>query len=86
MSGARRALVAGGGIGGLAAAAGLRRRGWDVRVLGSTFPDRDDEVTAALVSVTKYGLQRVRERFGIRGPTMRFPARAEVTVSEGEAA
>lgn len=51
--------------------------GWDAVPLGSTGPDRDDEVTAIAVAVTRSGLRRVRERFGIAGPVIRFfPAAA----------
>jgi acyl-homoserine lactone synthase len=46
--------------------------GWDAVSLGSTRPDRDDEVTAIGVAVTRSGLRRVRERFGITGPVIRF--------------
>jgi hypothetical protein len=40
--------------------------------LGSTQPDRHDEVTAIAAEVTRGGLRRVRERFGIAGPVIRF--------------
>jgi N-acyl-L-homoserine lactone synthetase len=46
--------------------------GWDALALGETQPDRDDEVTAIGVAVTCAGLRRVRERFGIAGPVIRF--------------
>ncbi len=57
--------------------------GWDARALGETQADRDDEVTAIVAAVTRTGLRRVRKRFGISGPVIRFfpasgtcPARA----------
>jgi N-acyl-L-homoserine lactone synthetase len=46
--------------------------GWDAVSLGSTQPDRHDEVTAIAASVTRAGLRRVRQRFGISGPVIRF--------------
>ena len=46
--------------------------GWEVLPLGSTQPDRHDEVTAIVAEVTRGGLRRVRERFGIPGPVIRF--------------
>ncbi len=51
--------------------------GWDARALGKTQADRNDEVTAIAVAVRRSGLRRVRERFGIPGPVIRFfPAMA----------
>ena len=44
-----------------------RRCGW-----AATQPDRHDEVTAIAAEVTRGGLRRVRERFGIPGPVIRF--------------
>jgi N-acyl-L-homoserine lactone synthetase len=46
--------------------------GWEALSLGSTQPDRHDEVTAIVAEVTRGGLRRVRERFGIPGPVIRF--------------
>ena len=46
--------------------------GWDALSLGSTQPDRHDEVTAIAANVTRAGLRRVRERFGVPGPAIRF--------------
>jgi acyl-homoserine lactone synthase len=46
--------------------------GWDAVSLGATRPDRHDEVTAIAAGVTRAGLRRVRERFGIAGPVIRF--------------
>jgi acyl-homoserine lactone synthase len=46
--------------------------GWDATVLGATQPDRHDEVTAVAAEVTRAGLRRVRARFGIPGPVIRF--------------
>ena len=49
--------------------------GWEARVLGATQPDRHDEVTAIAADVTRAGLRRVRGRFGVPGPVIRyFPA------------
>ena len=48
--------------------------GWEATVLGPTLPDRNDEVTAVGVSVTHAGLERVRDRFGIRGPVVELGA------------
>lgn len=44
--------------------------GWEATVLGPTLPDREDEVTAVVITVTHSGLASVRERFGIRGTVM----------------
>ncbi len=46
--------------------------GWEARTLGETQADGDDEVTAIVAAVTRAGLRRVRERFGIPGPVTRF--------------
>jgi acyl-homoserine lactone synthase len=46
--------------------------GWEALSLGSTQPDRHDEVTAIAADVTRAGLRRVRERFGVPGPAIRF--------------
>jgi N-acyl-L-homoserine lactone synthetase len=46
--------------------------GWEAVSLGSTQPDRHDEVTAIAAEVTRAGLRRVRERFGVPGPAIRF--------------
>jgi acyl-homoserine lactone synthase len=46
--------------------------GWDAAPLGATCADRHDEVTAVAVDVTRVGLRRVRDRFGITGPVIRF--------------
>jgi acyl-homoserine lactone synthase len=46
--------------------------GWDGLPLGATQADRHDEVTAIAVEVTRAGLRRVRDRFGISGPVIRF--------------
>jgi len=46
--------------------------GWEALSLGSTQPDRHDEVTAIAANVTRAGLRRVRERFGVPGPAIRF--------------
>ena len=93
MSGARRALVVGGGIGGLAAAAGLRRRGWDVRVL-----ERRTEAEAAAqpgsgISVWPNGARALAAlgageqalagaalggRGGVRAPSGRWAARTDI--------
>ena len=51
--------------------------GWEAKQLGPTQPDRHDEVTAIVADVTRAGLRRVRGRFGIPGPVIRFfPAAA----------
>jgi N-acyl-L-homoserine lactone synthetase len=52
--------------------------GWEALSLGSTQPDRHDEVTAIAASVTRAGLRRVRERFGVPGPAIRFFPAARV--------
>jgi N-acyl-L-homoserine lactone synthetase len=39
--------------------------GWDAVRLGPTRADRHDEVTAIVVDVTRAGLRRVRDRFGV---------------------
>ena len=46
--------------------------GWEARELGPTQPDRHDEVTAIAAEVTRTGLRRVRGRFGVPGPVIRF--------------
>jgi len=46
--------------------------GWEAAALGATQPDRHDEVTAIAAEVTRAGLRRVRGRFGIPGPVIRF--------------
>jgi N-acyl-L-homoserine lactone synthetase len=46
--------------------------GWDAVPLGGTRADRHDEVTAIGVDVTRAGLRRVRGRFGVAGPVIRF--------------
>jgi acyl-homoserine lactone synthase len=46
--------------------------GWEAAALGATHPDREDEVTAIAVDVTRAGLRRVRGRFGVPGPVIRF--------------
>jgi acyl-homoserine lactone synthase len=46
--------------------------GWEAAALGATQPDREDEVTAIAVDVTRAGLRRVRGRFGVPGPVIRF--------------
>jgi N-acyl-L-homoserine lactone synthetase len=46
--------------------------GWQAAALGATHDDRDDEVTAIVVSVRREGLRQVRHRFGISGPVIRF--------------
>ena len=59
--------------------------GWNAVSLGSTRPDRHDEVTAIAVAVTRSGLRRVRERFGVPGPVIRFFP-ASVSLPNREAA
>jgi acyl-homoserine lactone synthase len=52
--------------------------GWEAKSLGATCADRHDEVTAIVAAVTPTGLRRVRGRFGIPGPVIRFsPATRE---------
>ncbi|MDA5193686.1 acyl-homoserine-lactone synthase [Govanella unica] len=46
--------------------------GWDVRVLGRSRPDGDDEITAVAAEITPDGLKTVRDRHGIPGPVTRF--------------
>jgi N-acyl-L-homoserine lactone synthetase len=50
--------------------------GWEAASLGSTQPDRHDEVTAIAANVTHTGLRR--ERFGVPGPAIRFFPAARV--------
>jgi acyl-homoserine lactone synthase len=59
--------------------------GWEAMSLGSTLPDRHDEVTAIVADVTRAGLRRVRERFAVPGPVIRFFA-ASMSMPERVAA
>lgn len=49
--------------------------GWDARALGATLRDAGDEVTAVVAAITPEGLRRIRERYGVPAPTIRFPVR-----------
>jgi 2-polyprenyl-6-methoxyphenol hydroxylase-like FAD-dependent oxidoreductase len=93
VSGARRALVVGGGIGGLAAALGLQRRGWDVRVLERRTAGAVAAQPGSGISVWPNGARAlaalgVREqvlagaalagRGGVRTPSGRWVARTDI--------
>jgi N-acyl-L-homoserine lactone synthetase len=49
--------------------------GWDARALGATLRDAGDEVTAVMAAITPDGLRRVRERYRVPAPVIRFPAK-----------
>jgi acyl-homoserine lactone synthase len=49
--------------------------GWEARILGATLRDAGDEMTAVVATITPEGLRRVRERYGVPAPVIRFPAR-----------
>lgn len=50
--------------------------GWEVRKLGDTLPDENDEVTAAAATISVAGLRRVRQYHGVSIPAIRFHAAA----------
>jgi 2-polyprenyl-6-methoxyphenol hydroxylase-like FAD-dependent oxidoreductase len=93
VSGARRALVVGGGIGGLAAALGLQRRGWDVRVLErrtagavaaqpgsgiSVWPNGARALAALGVREQALAGAALAGRSGVRTPSGRWVARTDI--------
>lgn len=47
--------------------------GWDARPLGATLRDGSDEITAVIATITPQGLRRVRERYSVPAPAIRFP-------------
>ncbi len=47
--------------------------GWDARALGATLRDGSDEITAVIAAITPDGLRRVRERYRVPAPVIRFP-------------
>lgn len=47
--------------------------GWDARALGATLRDGNDEITAVIAAITPDGLRRVRERYSVPAPVIRFP-------------
>jgi N-acyl-L-homoserine lactone synthetase len=47
--------------------------GWDARPLGASLPDGTDEITAVIAAITPHGLRRVRERYSVPAPVIRFP-------------
>jgi N-acyl-L-homoserine lactone synthetase len=47
------------------------RCGWDARAIGPTLDDADDEVTAVAAAITRDGLRRVRQRYGVPDPVIR---------------
>lgn len=49
--------------------------GWDARLLGATLRDAHDEMTAVIAAITPEGLRRVRVRYGVPAPVIRFPVR-----------
>jgi N-acyl-L-homoserine lactone synthetase len=49
--------------------------GWDARALGATLRDAGDEITAVVAAITPEGLRRVRERYSVPAPVIRFPVR-----------
>lgn len=50
--------------------------GWEVRKLGETLRDEDDDLTAVTAVISTAGLGRVRHYHGIAIPAIRFPASA----------
>jgi hypothetical protein len=50
--------------------------GWEVRKLGESLRDEDDEVTAAIALISASGLRRVRQYHGVSIPAIRFHASA----------
>lgn len=50
--------------------------GWEVRKLGETMRDEDDELTAASAVISTAGLRRVRYYHGVAIPAIRFLASA----------
>lgn len=56
--------------------------GWDARVLGASLPDANDEVTAVIAAITPEGLRRVRTRYGVPTPVIRFPVCLPSTLRE----
>jgi acyl-homoserine lactone synthase len=59
--------------------------GWDARVLGATLPDADDDITAVIAAITPEGLRRVRGRYGVPTPVIRFPVSLPGTLQRREA-
>lgn len=49
--------------------------GWDARALGATLRDANDEMTAVVAAITPEGLRRVRARYEVQAPVIRFPVR-----------
>ena len=47
--------------------------GWDARALGATLRDANDEMTAVVAAITPEGLRRVRTRYEVPAPVIRFP-------------
>lgn len=47
--------------------------GWDTRLLGATLRDANDEMTAVIAAITPEGLRRVRARYEVPAPVIRFP-------------
>ena len=50
--------------------------GWDARLLGATLRDANDEVTAVVAAITPEGLRRVRAKYEVPAPVIRFPVTA----------
>jgi N-acyl-L-homoserine lactone synthetase len=58
--------------------------GWDARPLGASLRDGSDEITAVIAAITPYGLRRVRERYSVPAPVIRFPVMPCPVGSGGE--